>query len=148
MRAPRASISLCVAGLLMLGAALPDPRDDRALVADLDRAYQEAVRVKDTLAMNRILGEDFILVTGAGKIITRSDLFVEARDTAIRYEKQEDSRQSVRLWSNTAVVTALLWEKGVSHGKPFDRRLWFSDTYVRTGEGWRYVFGQSSLPLP
>jgi len=148
VRAPRASISLCVAGLLMLGAALPDPRDDRALVADLDRAYQEAVRVKDTLAMNRILGEDFILVTGAGKIITRSDLFVEARDTAIRYEKQEDSRQSVRLWSNTAVVTALLWEKGVSHGKPFDRRLWFSDTYVRTGEGWRYVFGQSSLPLP
>jgi hypothetical protein len=24
----------------------------------------------------------------------------------------------------------------------------FSDTYVRTPSGWRYVFGQASLPLP
>jgi hypothetical protein len=54
----------------------------------------------------------------------------------------------VRLWQNTAVVTALLWEKGTNKGTPFDYKLWFSDTYVRTASGWRYVFGQASLPLP
>jgi hypothetical protein len=32
--------------------------------------------------------------------------------------------------------------------RAFDYTLWFSDTYVRTPNGWRYVFGQSSLPLP
>jgi hypothetical protein len=32
--------------------------------------------------------------------------------------------------------------------KPFDRKLWFSDTYVRTKTGWRYAFGQASLSLP
>jgi len=26
--------------------------------------------------------------------------------------------------------------------------LWFSDTYVRTATGWRYVFGQASIALP
>jgi hypothetical protein len=31
---------------------------------------------------------------------------------------------------------------------PFDRRLWFTDTYVRTLLGWRYAFGQASLSLP
>jgi hypothetical protein len=46
------------------------------------------------------------------------------------------------------VVTALLWLKGVSENKPFERRLWFSDTYVRTPQGWKYVFGQASLPMP
>jgi hypothetical protein len=30
----------------------------------------------------------------------------------------------------------------------FNRRLWFSDTYVRTAAGWRYFFGQASLRLP
>jgi hypothetical protein len=25
--------------------------------------------------------------------------------------------------------------------------LWFSDTYVKTAAGWRYVFGQASSPL-
>jgi len=52
------------------------------------------------------------------------------------------------VWENTAVVTALLWEKGVSGGRAFDKRLWFSDTYVKTPAGWKYVFGQASLPLP
>jgi hypothetical protein len=33
-------------------------------------------------------------------------------------------------------------------GKSFDRKLWFSDTYVRTKAGWRYAFGQASLALP
>ena len=42
---------------------------------------------------------------------------------------------------DTAVVTARLWVKGVSSGRAFNRRLWFSDTYVRTGDGWRYAFG-------
>jgi len=45
-------------------------------------------------------------------------------------------------------VTAKLWEKGIENGEPFDYTVWFSDTYVRTPVGWRYVFGQSSLPLP
>ena len=40
-----------------------------------------------------------------------------------------------------------LWEKGTQDGKPFDYTLWFSDTYVRSPTGWRYVFGQASLPL-
>jgi hypothetical protein len=31
--------------------------------------------------------------------------------------------------------------------KPFDSTLSLSDTYVRTPAGWRYVFGQASLPL-
>jgi hypothetical protein len=30
----------------------------------------------------------------------------------------------------------------------FERKLWFSDTYVRTAGGWKYVLGQASLPLP
>ncbi len=49
---------------------------------------------------------------------------------------------------DTAVVTAKLRLKGNRAGKPFDRLLWFSDTYVRTPAGWRYLFGQASLPLP
>jgi hypothetical protein len=45
-------------------------------------------------------------------------------------------------------VTALLWIKATQGGKPIDYKLWFSDTYVRTQAGWRYVFGQASVPLP
>jgi len=45
-------------------------------------------------------------------------------------------------------VTALLWIKSVQRGKSADYKLWFSDTYVRSLAGWRYFFGQASLPSP
>jgi len=88
------------------------------------------------------------LVTGTGKTFNKSDLLEEARSKTIVYEHQEDSQRTVRVWGDTAVVTAKLWVKGSTEGKPVEYRLWFSDTYVRTPAGWRYVFGQASLPLP
>ncbi len=64
------------------------------------------------------------------------------------YEHQEDSERTVRVWGDTAVVTAKLFLKGSMEGRRVEYTLWFSDTHVRTPKGWRYVFGQASLPLP
>jgi hypothetical protein len=66
----------------------------------------------------------------------------------MRYERQDDTKQTARIWGDTAVITALLTETGSDDGRRFDYDLWFSDTYVRTPSGWRYVFGQASSPLP
>jgi ketosteroid isomerase-like protein len=98
--------------------------------------------------MDRTLADDFVLVTGRGVVQAKADLLKEAADPDAIYEHQEDTNQTVRAWGDTAVVTALLWAKGTDKGQPFDYKLWFSDTYVRTPSGWRYVFGQASLRLP
>ncbi len=116
-------------------------------MAALDTQYQAAVAKNDADVMDRILGDDFILVTGKGKVYTKADLLAEARSGKTVYERQDDTSQKVRVWGNTAVVTALLRAKGTTEGKPFEYKLWFSDTYVRTPFGWRYVFGQASSPL-
>ena len=139
-----------IAGILLLGAVRSQsaPADDVAIVAALDTKYQAAVEANDWATMDAILADDFVLVTGRGTVYTKADLLKEARNKTIIYEFQKDSSQTVRVWGNTAVVTALLMEKGTVSGKPFEKRLWFSDTYVRTPAGWRYVFGQASLPLP
>jgi ketosteroid isomerase-like protein len=121
---------------------------DEAAVAALDTEYQAAVAHNDAAAMDRLLADDFVLVTGKGKVYTKADLLNEARGGRTVYERQDDSAQKVRIWGNTAVITALLWAKGTEDGKPFEYKLWFSDTYVRTPAGWRYVFAQSSIPLP
>ena len=122
--------------------------DPARLVAALDTEYQAAVEHNDVATMNRILADDFTLVTGSGKSYTKLDLLSEARSGRVKYEQQDDSAQTVRVWGDTAVVTAKLRAKGTESGKPFDYAVWFSDTYVRTPAGWRYVFGQSSLRLP
>jgi ketosteroid isomerase-like protein len=146
-------VVLTVATLLAAVGASPAPvsaEQDRATVAALDTKYQEAVKRNDAETMGQILHEDFILVLGNGRTATRDDLLNEARKGTIQYERQDEDpgTQTVRMYGDTAIVTARLWLKYVAEGKAFERRLWFSDTYVRTPQGWRYVFGQASLALP
>jgi ketosteroid isomerase-like protein len=121
--------------------------DAKTIVAALDTEYQAAVKANDAATMDRILADDFVLVTGKGKTYTKADLLKAARDKSEDYEHQEDSEQTVRVWGDTAVVTALLWIKGTNKDGPFDYKLWFSDTYARSKQGWRYVFGQASKRL-
>ena len=124
--------------------------DDQKAVAALDTRYQAAVKANDAKTMDVILLDDFVLVLGNGATANKSELLEEARAKHIAYEQQDEEpgTQIVRVWGDTAVVTAKLWVKGTRDGKAFDRKLWFSDTYVRTPTGWRYAFGQASLALP
>jgi ketosteroid isomerase-like protein len=145
---------LCVVAGLVLGgiaavaAASSGPSDEDAkVVAALDKQYQAAVEKNDAATMSRILADDFVLVVGSGKTFSKADLLTDARSGRIRYERQDDSAQTVRIWGDTAVVTAKLWSKGTNAGQPFEHQLWFSDVYIRTPAGWRYAFGQASLSL-
>ena len=139
-----------LAAVLVASPAAATPEQDRQTVAALDVAYQAAVKRNDAEGMARILHDDFVLILGNGNVITRAQLLDGARSGQIVYERQDEEpgSQTVRVWGGTAVVTALLWLRGTNEGTAFDRRLWFSDTYVRTPQGWRYVLGQASLPLP
>jgi ketosteroid isomerase-like protein len=119
------------------------------LVAKLDTEYQAAVKANDAATMDRILGDDMVLITGRGKVFTKADLLKDARGKTTTYDKQDELEQKVRVFGeNTAVVTALLWIRGTTDGQTSDRKLWFSDTYVKTARGWRYVLGQASIALP
>lgn len=144
-----------ISALAMVLAAIPaiaaaTPQEDAKTVAALDTRYQDAVKRNDAAAMAAILADDFTLVIGNGGTATKADLLKAARDKSTVYEHQEEDPrdQTVRVHGDTAVVTSKLWIKGVREGRSIDYKLWFSDTYVRTPTGWRYFFGQASLPLP
>ena len=134
---------LLTIGRLTAGASAIDEKT----VAALDTEYQAAVKNNDADTMDRILADDFVLVRGTGQTYTKADLLRMARTRRIQYQHQEDSEQTVRVWGQTAVVTAKLWAKGTDEGAAFEFVVWFSDTYVRTPAGWRYVLGQVGQPL-
>ena len=144
---------LGVAALAAAAVVAAPMKSDAEVIAAIDTEYQAAVERNDWAGMDRILHPEFTLVLGNGTVVSRADLIDEARKGDIVYEKQVEmpGTQSVRLYGkDTAIVTALLWLKyqRKSNGKQQDYKLWFSDTYVRTKDGWRYAFGQASLRLP
>jgi ketosteroid isomerase-like protein len=128
------------------------PKPPRAMdaqtVAQLDAVYQSAVKANDVAIMDEILADDFVLVTDRGASLTKADLIKEAREkrTIYEYQEAEEGTQKVRIWRDTAVVTALLRIKGMKDQNPFDYKVWLNQTYVRTPTGWRYVFGQALKP--
>lgn len=124
--------------------------DDMRAVAALDIRYQAAVKSNDARTMDEILDDRFVLVLGNGNTATKADLLAEARSGRYTWQHQDEEAgsQTVRLFGDTAAVTAKLWVAGSDGQRAFDHKLWFSDTYVRTAAGWRYAFGQASLALP
>jgi ketosteroid isomerase-like protein len=119
---------------------------DAETVARLDTLYQSAVKANDVEIMDEILADDFVLVTDRGNSLTKADLIKEAKEKRTIYEHQEveEGTQKVRIWRDTAIVTALLRITGTRDQNPFDYKVWLNQTYVRTPTGWRYVFGQAS----
>jgi ketosteroid isomerase-like protein len=147
----KAKLAPVVAALAIgAGFAQASPEDDRRAVAALDTEFQAAVKRHDVATIDRIQHPDMVLVLGDGRIYTKADHLNAAREKKIHYEIQDEEpgTQTVRVFGDTAVVTALLRLKGTNEGVAFDRRVWFSDTYVRTPDGWKYCFGQASLRLP
>ena len=133
------------------GVANASMEEDQRAVYALDIQYQAAVERNDAETMSRIHHENMTLVLSNGTVLTGTQLEQTARDKARTYERQVvvDNSRVVRVWGDTAVVTAKLWLKGTrANGDMFDFKLWFSDTYVRTPAGWRYFFGQAGAPLP
>jgi uncharacterized protein (TIGR02246 family) len=143
-------VILALTGMLGSGIATASPESDREAVARLDKEFQAAVKANDANTMARIFHQDMVLVLGDGRINTREEQLQEARDKVIDYQVQdeEEGTQTVRVYGDTAVVTARLWIKASTKGVSFEERLWFTDTYVRMPDGWRYFFGQASLRLP
>lgn len=121
---------------------------DPKVVAALDTEYQAAVEKSDAATMDRLLMDDFTLVSSKGAVYHKADLLAQARDPKLKYEHQSDIQQTVRFWNGTAVITAYLWIKGVYGDQAMDYKLWFSDVYVCTPTGWRYAFGQAGTHTP
>ena len=147
------ALAVCIAGVAACACSVANAgmEEDRKAVYELDIQYQAAVERNDAETIARIHHENMVLVLSNGTVVTGAQLEKAARDKARTYERQvvvDDSR-TVRVLSDTAVVTAKLWIKGArQNGEAFDYKVWFSDTYVRTPTGWRYFFGQAGAPLP
>jgi ketosteroid isomerase-like protein len=143
------SVVLLVATAGFASAAVQaSEADDRRTLADLDTKYQKAVEQNDAKTMAEILADDFVLVEGDGKRSTKADLVNDAKSGKTHYVRQDDSERTVAVIGDTGVVTAKLRAKGIEDGVKVDYAQWFTDVYVRTPNGWRYVYAQASLSLP
>lgn len=136
-----------VAGSAVLAAtaALATGAGDTAReITDLDAAYQRAVATADTATIDRLLLDDFVLITSGGRVRSKRDVLLEIAGAGASIERNVSHDVRVRVHGDTAVVTAVLEQKGAQAGRPFDVTLRYTDTWVRGPQGWRQLSGHAS----
>jgi ketosteroid isomerase-like protein len=139
-----------IAGLLLAGDASGQAGVGFAAEMEkLDHAMQRAFVTRDVKYLRDLLTDDYVLITSSSKVVTKADLLAEVVDPKDVLDVSDSSEIQVRRHGDTAVITAMLHQRGSSDGKPFDAWVRYTDTWVLEGGRWRYMSAHASrMPAP
>lgn len=100
-------------------------------------AWAQAIVANDTARIAAYVTEDWVLVSGAGVSPGREFLaLVESGElTHSAMTAVGDTR--VRVWGDTAVLTARITNTAHYRGRRFDADEWTTDVFVRSDGRWR-----------
>ena len=129
---------------MLLAAASAFAGDEGARLRTLERELNRAMAERNAARVSDLLADDWILVSGAGKVKTKSDILAEIALPELEFQEIDTRDVMVRVWGDTAVITGTLHQRYRLRGKQTDVTLRYTDTWARTGESWRQVSGHAS----
>jgi ketosteroid isomerase-like protein len=109
-----------------------------------DRAMQRAVVERDVTGFAAFLSDDYRLVDSRGRLQDKAAVLRDISDPAMRVLVYETQDHDVRIHGDAAVVIAVLQQRGIDHGVPYDKPVRFTDLWVRRGGRWVCVSGHAS----
>lgn len=93
----------------------------------------------DAAALERMFGEDLIVVVPGMRVMTKADslgIFISGR---MKFERYETSETEFRTYTDTAIVTGRLRRTRVTAGVTADDDWRFTKVYVRRDGRWQVV---------
>ncbi len=112
----------------------------------LERSWMEAWRTRDRAACERILGDDFVLTSARGILMSKKDWLEAAMGpfscTAFVWEEIR-----VRSFGNVAIVHARARQQASVAGQDWSGLFLLTDVWARRGEDWQVVARHGTGPL-
>ena len=118
--------------------------DDVAVLTELDRAMQQAVVDRDPVAFGAFLTDDYVLVVSNSRLVRKPEVVADIDSPDGRMDVNASTIVDVRVHGDTALVIADLHQVGRNGDKPFDYWVRYTDTWVRTGGGWKCISGHAT----
>lgn len=81
-------------------------------VLRLEKEFSQAIVKNDAVAVGRLLADDWIIIDPDGGIIDRARFLGVMESGALTHEMMESDDARVRIYGNTAIVTALTTTQG------------------------------------
>jgi ketosteroid isomerase-like protein len=105
----------------------------------LEEAFAEAIIKNDLEGIGRLVTDDWIIVDPDGGIIDRARFFEVIKSGALAHDVMESEDFRVRVYGDSAVVTALTRTKGKFMGQEFSTQERATDVFVKRDGRWQCV---------
>jgi ketosteroid isomerase-like protein len=114
-------------------------------IVDMERQAREASLHRDPDFSAKTLAEDYVAITPLGTVTTKQDTVSARKSGQLRYDSINVSDMVVRLYGDTAVVTARAEVKGHQLGEDFSGPYRYTRVWVRRNGHWQAVSYQATV---
>lgn len=152
----------CLAFLLVFASVLPvfpakrlGPRSSSAVdteeqqtireIVDMERQAKEASLKRDVDFPQHALAEDYVAISPLGQVTTKKDALSARKTRQLRYDTIDVSDMVVRLYGDTAIVTARADVKGQQLGEDFSGPYRYTRVWVKRSGHWQAVSYQATV---
>jgi ketosteroid isomerase-like protein len=105
----------------------------------LEKAFAEAIVKNDLEGIGRLVTDDWIIIDPNGEIVDRERFFEVIKSGALTHDMMESEDLRVRVYGDSAVVTAVTSTKGKFMGQEFSTQERATDVFVKRDGRWQCV---------
>ena len=114
-------------------------------IVDMERQAKEASLNRDADFSARTLADDYVAITPLGQVTTKQDSLSARKSGQLRYDSINISDMVVRVYGDTAVVTARADVRGHQLGEDFSGPYRYTRVWVRRAGHWQTVSYQATV---
>jgi ketosteroid isomerase-like protein len=108
----------------------------------LEGTFAKAIVTNDVEGIGRLVANDWIIIDPNGEIVDRTRFFEVIKSGALTHDVMESEDFRVRVYENSAVVTAVTRTKGKFMGQEFSTQERATDVFVKRDGRWQCVLTQ------
>jgi ketosteroid isomerase-like protein len=111
-------------------------------VLKVEKGFVDAIVRNDPDGIERFVTDDWIIINADGGIINKERFLGVINSGSLTHEMMESDDMRVRVYGDSAVVSALTRSKGKFMGQEFSMQERSTDVFVRLEGQWRCVLTQ------
>jgi len=105
----------------------------------IEKEFAQVIVSNDLEGLGRLVADDWIIIDPNGEIVDRSRFFEVIKSGALTHDTMESGDLRVRVYGDSAVVTAITRTKGKFMGQEFSTQERATDVFVKRDGRWRCV---------
>ena len=114
-------------------------------VLAMERHTREASIHNDTRFTEQALADSYLAIGPLGTVVTKNDMVDVRRRAKLHYDSIDVSEMVVRIYGETAVVTAKAEVKGSDFGEDFSGPYRYTRVWVKEKGAWHAVAYQATV---